>query len=294
MNTKFLRISSLLLCIAWMVSVASGQTNTTINLGTQARNPDFSSMPVTKPVTVGTSLPSTCVVGQLFFNSSAAAGSNLYSCSGSNTWSGIGDSSGLSLPLSVANGGTGTSTPGLVAGSSVSITGTWPNQTINASGAGGTSGNATSIQGVGVAATAPTNNQTLVYNGTSSAYVPTTVYTIQNGMGTSASGVTNLQVNISMSIRAVTTATDQLLNTDCGGLITYNNSSGVAVALPQPAIGGNFVSGCPVTIRNYGTGTVTMTPASSTVGGTTSQVVNTGKACLVVSDGTNWQLGACN
>jgi hypothetical protein len=36
---------------------------------------------------------------------------------------------GILLP---ANGGTGTATPGLVAGSNVSITGTWPNQTINA------------------------------------------------------------------------------------------------------------------------------------------------------------------
>ena len=36
----------------------------------------------------------------------------------------------------VAQGGTGTATPGLVAGTNVSITGTWPNQTINASTAG--------------------------------------------------------------------------------------------------------------------------------------------------------------
>lgn len=38
--------------------------------------------------------------------------------------------SGTALP--VANGGTGTSTPALVAGSNISITGAWPNQTINA------------------------------------------------------------------------------------------------------------------------------------------------------------------
>lgn len=39
--------------------------------------------------------------------------------------------------LSVANGGTGTGTPSLVAGTNVTITGTWPNQTVNASGGGG-------------------------------------------------------------------------------------------------------------------------------------------------------------
>ncbi|MCX8520131.1 MAG: hypothetical protein ORN28_01190, partial [Rhodoferax sp.] len=38
--------------------------------------------------------------------------------------------------LGVANGGTGTGTPGLVAGSNVTITGTWPNQTISATAGG--------------------------------------------------------------------------------------------------------------------------------------------------------------
>lgn len=46
----------------------------------------------------------------------------------------------LSNPLSVANGGTGTSTPGLIAGANVSITGTWPNQTITSIGGGGGGG----------------------------------------------------------------------------------------------------------------------------------------------------------
>lgn len=44
--------------------------------------------------------------------------------------------------LAVASGGTGTATPALVAGTNVTITGTWPNQTIN-SGAG--SGTVTSV-----------------------------------------------------------------------------------------------------------------------------------------------------
>lgn len=39
--------------------------------------------------------------------------------------------------VAVANGGTGTTTPSLVAGTNVTISGTWPNQTINSSGGGG-------------------------------------------------------------------------------------------------------------------------------------------------------------
>jgi len=49
--------------------------------------------------------------------------------------------------LPVANGGTGTTTPALVAGSNVTITGTWPNQTINAAAPG--TGTVTSVSGTG-------------------------------------------------------------------------------------------------------------------------------------------------
>lgn len=44
---------------------------------------------------------------------------------------------GVTGILPVANGGTGTATPGLVQGTNITITGSWPNQTINASGGGG-------------------------------------------------------------------------------------------------------------------------------------------------------------
>jgi hypothetical protein len=43
----------------------------------------------------------------------------------------------LAGTLAVANGGTGTATPAIVAGTNITVTGTWPNQTINASGGGG-------------------------------------------------------------------------------------------------------------------------------------------------------------
>lgn len=38
--------------------------------------------------------------------------------------------------LAVASGGTGTATPSLVAGTNVTVTGAWPNQTVNATGSG--------------------------------------------------------------------------------------------------------------------------------------------------------------
>ena len=45
---------------------------------------------------------------------------------------------GVTGILPIANGGTATATPALVQGSGVTITGTWPNQTIAATGSGGT------------------------------------------------------------------------------------------------------------------------------------------------------------
>jgi hypothetical protein len=249
----FSRLRTGLFLLPYFSCIVSAQTSTTVNLSTQSKNPDFSAMPVTRPVTVGTSLPSTCTIGQLFFNSAASAGGNLYSCTSANTWTVIGSSS-----------------------------------------SGGGSGNATAIQGATVSTTAPANNQALIFYGSSSSYIPTSIYTLQNGLGTSATGATNLQVNVSMGIRAVNGTTDTIVSTDCGGLITYNSSSAVAVALPQAGLGGNFLAGCPVTVHNYGSGTVTLTPGSGTIGGAASQAVNQNKGCLVVSDGSNWQLGNCN
>jgi hypothetical protein len=57
---------------------------------------------------------------------------------------------GVSGLLSIANGGTGTATPGLVAGTHVSITGTWPNQTISVTGGHGGGGSGGTVTSVGL------------------------------------------------------------------------------------------------------------------------------------------------
>ena len=54
---------------------------------------------------------------------------------------------GVTGLLPIANGGSGTATPALVAGSNVTITGTWPNQTIAAAAPG--TGSVTSVAGTG-------------------------------------------------------------------------------------------------------------------------------------------------
>lgn len=62
-------------------------------------------------------------------HSTAADGS--FTTEGAAAWNANHSFSGL---LDVANGGTGTATPALVAGTNINITGTWPNQTVNSTG----------------------------------------------------------------------------------------------------------------------------------------------------------------
>ena len=52
---------------------------------------------------------------------------------------GVGTPIFLETPVAVANGGTGTATPGLIQGTGITITGAWPDQTINATGGSGNS-----------------------------------------------------------------------------------------------------------------------------------------------------------
>jgi hypothetical protein len=70
---------------------AAAQTQ--IDLRTQTRNVDFTGAVSTRPLKTGSALPATCQVGDMFFKTDASAGSNLYGCTATNTWSGQAGSS---------------------------------------------------------------------------------------------------------------------------------------------------------------------------------------------------------
>jgi hypothetical protein len=81
---------------------AFGQTSTgtTVDLQVQGRNPDFSNFSFTRPVAVGAALPSSCQLGQFYFNSAALPGANVYACTARNVWTlegGSGSSSGSTM-----------------------------------------------------------------------------------------------------------------------------------------------------------------------------------------------------
>ena len=83
---------------------------TQVDLKTQAKAVDFSTAPETKPVKTGTALPATCAVGDMYFLTTATAGSNLYGCVAVNTWSlqSGGGSGGGSLTVGLEGTAVGT------------------------------------------------------------------------------------------------------------------------------------------------------------------------------------------
>ncbi len=74
---------------------------------------------------------------------------------------------------------------------------------------------------------------------------------------------------------------------DQNNLVTFNNSSSVALTLPQP--GGSFPAGFAIEIENLGAGVVTVTPTASTLNGQTSLTFVQNQGATLVSDGTNWK-----
>ena len=72
-------IFALVLCVsAW------GQNQ--VDLPSQSKNVDFSNAPETRPVKTGTTLPTSCRVGDVYFKTDAVPGANLYGCTATNTW----------------------------------------------------------------------------------------------------------------------------------------------------------------------------------------------------------------
>lgn len=91
--------------------------------------------------------------------------------------------------LPIANGGTGTATPGLVQGIGVTITGAWPNQTINATGGG--TGTVTSVSVVtanGVSGSVATSTTTPAITLTLGAITPSSVAASGTVTGSNLSG----------------------------------------------------------------------------------------------------------
>lgn len=99
----FIRLAIVLLFS--LAGQAFGQTM--VDLRTQSKSVNFSAQASTIPAAVGTALPASCQTGQLFFNSAASAGANLFGCTSTNLWTVM--TSGGSGTGSTGTGSTGAS-----------------------------------------------------------------------------------------------------------------------------------------------------------------------------------------
>lgn len=208
-------------------------------------------------------------------NSSPSSGGTVTSVSGA------GGSTGLTLTggpitgsgtltlggtLVVANGGTGTASPSLVAGSNVTISGSWPNQTINSvAGGTGTVTNVSVTTANGVSGTVTNSTTTPAISLSLGAITPTSVAASGTVSGSNLSGTnTGDQTNISGNAATVTT------NANLTGPITsVGNATSVAA---QTGTGSTFVMQASPTLTTPALGT----PTSGLLNSCTSNINATG------------------
>jgi hypothetical protein len=155
-----------------------------------------------------------------------------------------GTASNVTGIVAVANGGSGTATPALVAGTNVTITGSWPNQTINSSNPGGTVTAVSVTSANGFAGTSSGG-------ATPALTLSTTITGVLKGNGTAISAATSGTdysdgtSALATGILKSTTTTGALSIAVAADFPTLNqNTTGSAATLTTPrAIYGNNFDG---------------------------------------------------
>ena len=137
------------LLIAGLITVGVSVAQTKISLATQSKQVDFTGAASTRPFRAGTALPTSCSQGEVFHVTTAAPGTNLYSCSAANQWV------PLSLPSVIGKAGT------VLANNGSSID--WVPLAGDISGTPGAE-TVQGLQGVSVAPVLPSDGQSLVFN----------------------------------------------------------------------------------------------------------------------------------
>lgn len=119
----------------------------------------------------------------------------------------------------------------------------------------------------------------------------TDVFYASQSSGTTDRKVTGAQVKTyanTSAVRATTTTSEALANSDQNKLVTFSNAAAVACTIAQAGSGGNFAAGWAVSLKNLGAGTVTCTPTTSTVDGAATVILLPGQGLDLYSDGTNY------
>lgn len=123
------------------------------------------------------------------------------------------------------------------------------------------------------------------------AVADTDLFYCSQSSGTTDRKCTGAQVKTysqTSAVRATTTTSEALANSDQGKLVTFSNAGAVACTIAQAGSGGNFAAGWVASLKNLGVGTVTCTPTTSTVDGAATVTLTTGQGLDLYSDGTNY------
>jgi hypothetical protein len=104
-NEIFVNKYQLAFVLLLIASLLNSQTQ--VDVRTQTKNVDFSGASSTIPAKSGTSLPATCKVGELFFETSNSPGQNLFTCAPVNTWTLVSGTGTTSTTGAVLSGTTG-------------------------------------------------------------------------------------------------------------------------------------------------------------------------------------------
>lgn len=184
------------------------------------------------------------------------------------TLSGVSLATQVSGTLPVANGGTGTATPALVAGTNVTISGTWPNQTINSTASGGGGGTVTSVA-ASVPAFLSIAGSPITTSGTLAITLSGTALPIANGgTGSTSTTFVNLTTNVTGTLPVANGGTGATTSTGSGAVVlgtspTLNNPTITNYTESVVAIGTVGASNT-IALTNGTVQTATLTASTAT------------------------------